>query len=61
MTRTTYDITILGTDGGELVARGRYRLKGRDRDSAVSKAVRLFRRDFPWRNSDTITIKTRII
>jgi hypothetical protein len=58
MTRNTYDITILGTAGGETVARGRYRLKGRDRDSAVSKAVRLFRRDFPERRTDKITIKT---
>lgn len=58
MTRTTYDITILGTDGCELVARGRYRLKGRDRDSAVSKAVRLFRRAFRDRRTDEITIKT---
>ena len=59
MTRIIYDITILGTAGGETVARGRYRLKGRDRDSAVSKAVRLFRRDFRDRDHDKIIIETR--
>jgi hypothetical protein len=55
MTRNNYDITILGTAGGETVARGRYRLKERDTDSAVAKAVRLFRCDFPERGTDRIT------
>jgi hypothetical protein len=59
MTRNTYDITILGSAGGETVARGRYRLKGRDKDSAVAKAVRLFRHDFRDRDHDKIIIETR--
>lgn len=59
MTRNNYDITILGTAGGDLVARGRYRLKARDKDGAVAKAVRLFRRDFPERITDKLTIKAR--
>lgn len=52
MTRNNYDITILGTAGGETVARGRYRLKGRDKYSAIAKALRLFRRDFPERRAE---------
>ena len=56
MTRNTYDITILGTAGGDLVARGRYRLKGRDKDRAVLKAVRLFRHDFRDRRTDEIKV-----
>lgn len=59
MTRNTYDITIMGTAGGDLVARGRYRLKDRDEDRAVLKAVRLFRHDFRDRRTDEITVTTR--
>lgn len=54
MTRNNYDITILGTAGGETVARGRYRLKARDRAKAITEAVRLFRHDFPERRTDKI-------
>lgn len=57
MTRNTYDITILGTEGGELVARSRFRhIKARDEDGAALKAVRLFRRAFRGRRTDEITV-----
>ncbi len=59
MAHYNYDITIMGTEGGELVACGRYRLKGHDKDRAIAKAVRLFRRDFHDRSTDKITITTR--
>ena len=57
MTRHIYDITVLGTEGGELVARSRFhRLKARDEDSAALKAVRLFCRAFRGRHTDEITV-----
>ena len=59
MANYNYDITIMGTAGGDLVARGRYRIKGHDKDRAIAKAVKLFRRDFYDRSTDQITITTR--
>lgn len=56
MTRNTYDIIIKGNAGGGLVACGRYRLKGHDKDRAITKAVRLFRRAFRDHRTDKIIV-----